>query len=148
MGKKKKSVDPSLILKKYMNEVGDSKKDLYKQYKNLLDDIEYAQYRGFELDKMAKKDTKRRINKKEKEFYDEMKNLKRRRKDIKNDSKSTGYIDGFLKSMEQIMPAIKLCAKLVMVAIISILSIDFIQRGISPEMLRKITAIFQVAMKV
>lgn len=151
MGKKSKMsyADPSKVMEKYVNgATKESKKNLYKKYKDLLDDIEYAQFRGFELDKLAKKDTRRNINKKERDFYYGMESLKKRKKDVKRNSKGDGMLDRFMETVQQLMPVIKTCAKLVMVAIVSILSIDFIQKGISPKTLEKLTTVFQFAMAV
>lgn len=151
MGKKskKKSTDPKSILEQYAeNASKETKKDLYKRYKELLKEIEYEKYHGWELDKLAKKDTRRNINRKEKEFYDHMKSLKKRRKDMKESSRSEGKLDRLVSAVSDLLPVIKTTAKLVMVAILGLLSVETIQRSISPKVLEKLSAVFKIAMAV
>ena len=124
-----------------------SKKDLNKDFKRILKDIESSQYCMFESDKLNKKGNKKKINKKEYEFYTGMNSVKSKNKEGKA-WKKEGIVDRIVDFVRFIAPLVKTGAKVVMVAILSLLSIDKIQQVITPETLDKLMTIFNIAMAV
>ena len=124
-----------------------SKKDLSKQFKEIIKDIESYQIALYEADKKSNRKERRKINKKQKEFYTDMEAIKCR-KNMAKDWEKSGFLDKVADLLNQVSPVVKTVAKLVAVLIITFLSLDFIKSNISPSTLEKIAKVFDVAMSV
>lgn len=152
MAKKKKHKKKHNNDSKYINSLNGilessskSKKDLQKEFKHALKDIERMQIELFEADKKQNRKNKKKINKKEKEFYTSMSSLKTRKKMCK-EWEETGFLDKMFELLKEAAPIIKIIAKALCVLLITFLSVDAIKAKISPEALAKITKVFDFAM--
>lgn len=124
---------------------GKSKKDLNKDFKRTLKDIESMQISLYEADKKQNRKERKKINKKEAEFYTNMNSIKCRKKMAKKWEKE-GFLDYIIELLHQISPLVQILAKAVCILILSFLSIDAIKSAISPDTLKKIAKVYDVAM--
>lgn len=126
---------------------GKSKKDLNKDFKRTLKDIEEMQISLYEADKKQNRKERKKINKKEAEFYTGMSSIKCRKKIAKKWEKR-GFLDYVIELLHQISPLVQILAKAVCVLIISFLSVDAIKLAISPNTLNKLAKLFDIAISV
>lgn len=142
MAKKKKKK------KKYESSTFDfsscSNKDLKKKFNKALQEIEDSRMAIYEADKKARKKERKKINKKQYDFYTSMDGIKARRKISKKWEKE-GFLDSLLGIFQNAAPFIKILAKAVSCLIVLFLSIDCIKTSISPSFLRKLANVFDVA---
>lgn len=123
------------------------KKGLNKEFKRAIKDIESMQIKLMEADKKQDKKNKKKINKKEQEFYTSMSSIKARQKMGKK-WEETGFLDKMIGLLQQAVPIIKILAKSLCCLLITFLSIDAIKQSISPDLLSKIMKVFNIAMAV
>lgn len=144
MSKKKKN-------KKKKNNIGDyqsmSKKKLDKKLKKAIKEIEISQIKIMEADKKANKKERKKINKKEKEFFTDMEGLKVRKK-IAKDWEENGFLDLLLRLFKEVIPQIKMIAKMVCKLILSFLALESIKTKIKPKTLKKIITVFDIALSL
>lgn len=122
----------------------DFTKKLNKQYQEIIGDIEDIQYKIYLADKKKQKKQKKKMKKGHISFY-EPKSKKAR---VKAANKLTsGEFFHTLKEifsgtfLEDLKPIIKTLAKLIMVLITSILSLDLVKTKISTKALNRIDTI-------
>jgi hypothetical protein len=101
----------------------------------------------YEADKKQDKKKKKKINKKEAEFYTSMDSLKARQKMSKKWGE-TGFLDSMIELLQGISPIIKILANALCYLLITFLSIDAVKKCISPNILDKISTVFNFAMAV
>ena len=123
------------------------KKSVKKKFARAIDDIQTYQMRIYEADKRQNRRDVRKINKKEAEFYTDMESIKCRKK-IAKEWEKTGFIDRLMEILHNVAPIIKMIAKLICTLILSFLSIGAIKSRISPNLLSKLTTLFDISMAI
>lgn len=126
---------------------GSSRKRLSREFDDALEEIEAYRIQLYEADKKRKKKERRKINKREGEFYTDMESLRCREKMAKTWQKN-GFLDRIILLLQKVSPIVKTLAKLVMAFIITFLSLDVIKERIKPETLNKLAKVFNIAMSV
>jgi hypothetical protein len=144
MAKKKKKKNINNI---YRISIDRSKKEISHDYDDILDEIESSRIKLYEADKRRNRKQRKKINKKEKEFYTDMESIKCRKKMAKKWQKN-GFLDTVIHILKSISPLVKMIAKLIASLITAFLSLDCIRSHISTSMLNKITKVFNIAMAV
>lgn len=124
-----------------------SKKSLSRDFEDALDEIEAYRIQLYEADKKRRKKERRKINKKEGEFYTDMESLKCR-KNMARTWEKNGFLDRLIGLLQQVSPIVKSLAKIVMIFIITFLSLDIIKEKINPRTLEKLSRVFNIAMSV
>lgn len=150
MGKKKKKKSGMKIGGKnysYNSLNVSDKKSLKKNFKSVLDDIEVYQIEMMEADKKARRKKKRDVNKQQYIFLKDIDSIKARKK-ISKKWEKTGFLDTILEMLGDIAPYVKLLARAVCTLIIAFLSIDGIKKVISPNILAKVTKVFDIALSI
>lgn len=142
---KKKNIGTSRAILEYRQK---SKKQINKEFKKALDEIEDLRVSMYEADKRdADRRARRKINHDEAEFYTKLESVKTRKK-ISKKWKKTGFMDHIISLLNEISPLVKLLAKSIASLITLFLSIPFIKRHISPKMVEKISYVFDFAMSM
>lgn len=142
--KKKNKMKQVEMTRDYLNLKSRSKKQLRREFNEAIDDIESYRIQLFEADKRANRHEKKKINKKEKEFYTSMESIKCRQKMAKKWRK-TGFLETIISLLQTASPFIKLLAKGVCMLITAFLSIESVAMYISPETISKLSKIFDIA---
>ena len=125
----------------------DFTKKLNKQYQEIIGDIEDIQYKIYLADKKKQKKQKKKMKKGHISFY-EPKSKKARVKAA--NQLASGELFHTLKEifsgtfLEDLKPIIKTLAKLIMVLITSILSLDLVKTKISTKALNRIDTIMSL----
>lgn len=140
--KKKKQSQSDITL----NVNSRSKKKLNKEFKKALDEIEEFRVQMYEADKKsAKRSDRKKINKEEAIFFTSMDSIKCRKK-ISKKWEKTGFMDHLASLLKEISPFVQLLAKALVSLITLFLSIPFVKEHISPNMVSKLTTVFDLAM--
>lgn len=123
-----------------------SKKKLNKDFKKALDEIEEFRIQMYEADKRsAKRSDRKKINKEEAIFFTNMDSIKCRKK-ISKKWEKTGFMDHLVVLLKEVSPFVQLLAKALASLITLFLSIPFVKEHISPNMVSKLTTVFDLAM--
>lgn len=124
-----------------------SKKSINKEFDSTIDEIRDYQLRLYEIDKLSNKRQIKKINKSETEFYTKMDAIKVRKRMSKKWEKC-GFLDTVIHILQQAAPIVKIIAKMISILIINFLSLEPIKKIISPNVLNKLTKIYDIAMCV
>lgn len=124
-----------------------SRKKMNAKFRSILDEIEDYRVKLYESDKKASKSRKTRkaINKEEASFFLEMDSIKCRKK-ISKKWEDTGFMDQMADLLKEVSPFVQLLARALATLITLFLSIPAIKHHISPDMLSKLTTVFDIAM--
>lgn len=147
MSKKKKKKQQNFLPSEYLSFNKKDKKSVDKDFRNALHNIEAMQMELYEADKKANRKERKKINKKQSEFYTSMESIKCRQKMAKQWEKE-GWLDKMINLLHTISPYIKILAKGLCLLIVSFLSLDIVKEKIKPKTLQKITTLFNVASSI
>lgn len=145
--KKKQQKIGDVLPSQYLSFNKKEKKSMDKDFRMALNDIEVMRMELFEADKKSNRKEKKKINKKQSEFYTSMESIKCRQKMAKRWEKE-GWLDKMLILLHKISPYIKIIAKGLCLLIISFLSLDIVKEKIDPSTIAKLTSLFNVASSI
>ena len=145
MGKKsKKKVQPSFLNGREIK----SSKEMKGDMKDVINEIERSRIRLFEADKRnGKRSERRAINRKEKEFVEDMDSIKCRKKIAKKWT-NKGFLNTVMEMLKDSIPMVQALAKAIAAFVIAFLSIPAVQEHISPKFLKALTTVFDIAVAI
>lgn len=145
--KKKQKKNKNVLPSEYLSFSKKEKKSADKDFKRALTDIEIMRMELYEADKKANKKERKKINKKQSEFYTSIESIKCRQKMAKRWEKE-GWLDKMIRMLYTASPYIKLLAKGLCMLILSFLSLDIVREKIKVETLDKLTTLFDIAISI
>lgn len=124
------------------------KKSMKKEFKSIVDEIASYNMKMFELEKVGKRRKDRvEINKKQKDYFENMKSIKYKKK-ISKKLRKSGLLDRLIEILRDNKELIQKGGKVIGMFILAIMSSKVVKEKLDPKTLDKLSTLFELVINI